>query len=81
MSCQITSWRALETYSTSVATQDLTTLNLSMDQCQSPFYPKDRKRDLLLLMELKDCSTLDEESWGRSDSTLYEVRKGMYIAT
>lgn len=58
----------------------MTTFNLSMELCQSPFYPKDRERDLLPLMEFKDCSVSDEESWEVSDSTRYEVRKGMYIA-
>lgn len=80
MSCQITSSRAVKTYSASAATQDMTTFNLSMELCQSPFYPKDRERDLLPLMEFKDCSMSDKESWEVSDSARYEVRKGMYIA-
>lgn len=41
----------------------MTTFNLSMGLYQSPFYPKDRERDLLQLMEFKDCSMSDEESW------------------
>ena len=58
----------------------MTTFNLSMEPCQSPFYPKDRERDLPPLMEFKDCSMSDKESWEESDSTRYEERKGMYIA-
>lgn len=58
----------------------MTTFNLGMELCQSPFYPKDRERDLLPLMEFKDCSMSDKESWEVSDSARYEVRKGMYIA-
>lgn len=45
-----------------------------------PIYPKDRERDLLLLMEFKDCCMSDKESWEVSDSTGYEVRKSMCIA-
>lgn len=79
MNCQISSKRALKTYSTSMATQDITTFNLSMELCQSPFYPKDRERDLLLLMEFKDFRVSDKESWEVSDRTGYEVRKSMCI--
>lgn len=80
MNCQITSKRAVKTYSSSAATKDMTTFNLSMEVRQSPFYPEDRERDLLPLMEFKDCSMSDKESWEVSDGARYEVRKGMYIA-
>lgn len=58
----------------------MTTFNLSMELYQSPFYPKDMERDLLPLMEFKDCSMSDKESREVIDSTRYEVRKAMYIA-
>lgn len=45
----------------------------------NPFYPKDRERDLLPLMEFKDCSMSDKESWEVSGSNGYEVRMGMCI--
>lgn len=81
MSCQITFLRAGKTYATSAATQDMATFNLCVELCQSSFYPKDRERDLPPLMEFKDCSLSDKESWEMSDRAGYEVRKGMYIAT
>lgn len=58
----------------------MTPFNLSMELWQSPFYPKNRERDLPPLMEFKDCSMSDKESWEVSDSTRHEVEKCMYIA-
>lgn len=55
----------------------MTTFNLSMELRQSPFYPKDRERDLLPLMEFKDCSMSDEESWEVGDSAGYEREEGV----
>lgn len=54
----------------------MTTFNLSMELQQSPFYPKDRERDLLPLMEFKDCSMSDEESWEVGDSASYGREEG-----
>lgn len=60
----------VKTFSTSVATHtpDMTTFNLSMELRQSPFYPETGRRDLLPLMEFKDCCVSDKESWEVSDS-------------
>lgn len=42
-SCQKTALQAMKTYSNSMATQGMTTFNLHMELCQSPFYPRQRE--------------------------------------
>lgn len=82
MSCQVTSWRALKTFCslhghTHTHTHEMTTFNLSMELWQSPFYPEDRERDLLPLMEFKDCSVSDGEVMGsKRRHRGYRGRKG-----
>lgn len=59
----------------------MTTFNLSMELWQSPFYPKDRQRDLLPLMEFKDFSVSDGDVMGsKRQRRGYRGRKGANAA-